>query len=142
MEKQKKKAINSCILGIQHRDESSVDDLYDLVAYNLRYIALKYLKDEEESNDLEQDFWANIYSIADGYTYFENGFGYLCKVMTNMAVNRYNKTHGEIKHKTEFVDYRNIQTFDEMTVIDKVNDRLAVEKALDKLDSVERIVFS
>lgn len=141
MERQKKTAINTCLMGIKRRDEKSVDALYDLIGHTIRYIALKYCKNEEEANDLEQDFWANIYTIADGYRYFENGFGYLCKVMNNMAINRVDKNGDDAKHKMGFVDYRDIQTFDEATVIDKVNDRIAVEKALDKLSDLERIVI-
>lgn len=141
MDRQKKTAINTCIMGIKRRDEKSVDVLYDLIGHTIRYIALKYVKNEEEANDLEQDFWANIYNIADGYTYFENGFGYLCKVMNNMATNRVSKYGDESKRTISFVDYRDIQVFDEATVIDKVNDRIVVEKALDKLKDLERIVI-
>ena len=112
-----------------------------MIGHSIRFIALKYLKNEEDSEDLEQDFWANIYSIADRYTYISNGFSYLCKIMNNMAINRYKKLHGEKQHIVEVVDYNRIHLFDENETIANLDDRIAVQKALDKLDSMEHQVM-
>ncbi len=141
MDKQTKAEINECLFGIKKRDRDSIVRLYELIAHSIRFIALKYLKNEQDAEDLEQDFWADIYDIADGFSYFKNGFGYLCKVMTRMALNRYKKIHGEKQRAVEAVDYSRILAFDENAAAQNLDDRIAVQKALDKLTPTERLVM-
>lgn len=141
MEKGKKLKINKCLKGIQNRDEKSLILLYDLVAHSIRYIALKYLKKEQDAEDLEQDFWADIYNIADNFKYFKNGFSYICQVMTYMALNRYKKIHGELARTVDVIDYNKIQVFDDNIIVEKLDDKIAVQNALTKLDYQEQVIM-
>lgn len=38
--------------------------LHEEISPTIRYIALKYLKNDFDADDLVQDFWADIYKIA------------------------------------------------------------------------------
>ena len=141
MDKHTKMKINKCLISIQKGDNESLDLLYKLTAHSIRYIALKYLKNQQEAEDLEQDFWADIYNIADKFTYFKNGFSYLTKIMTHMAINRYYKLNGDYKHTVNYVDFSAIEHFDEDEVIEKMDIVANVHKALEKLDTNEKVIM-
>lgn len=141
MDNQRKAEINNCLLGIKNGEPDAVDKLYPLVAHSIRYISLKFLAHEEDACDLEQDFGAEIYRIAGGFNYFKNGFSYLCKVMTNMALNRYKKIYGERHHVVEVVDYNCINYFDENAVIENLDNNLVVQRAFTKLDTSEQKIM-
>ena len=139
MEKSKKQRVNKCLIGVRTGDSNSLNSLYELIGHSIRYISLKYLKNEQDAKDLEQDFWAEIYKIADKYLYYKNG--YLCKIMTRMALNRYKKLYGEKQYVVQYVDYGKINQFDENAVIDEIDCRAAVQKAFATLDVAEQIVM-
>ena len=141
MDIQKKSAINNCLIGIKKRDDESLYKLYSLIGHTVKYIALKYLQDKSEAEDLEQDFWANIYDIADKFNYIGNAFNYLCKTMTRMALNRIAKLGVERSRVVEVVDYKIINSFDEDETIAAMDDKVAVQRAFDKLDSLEQKIL-
>lgn len=140
MDTKDKQEITKALLAVKDREEYAVERLYDFVGHTIRYIAFKYLKNIDDAEDLEQDFWADIYRIADKFFYFKNGFGYICKVMNNMAVNRYKKLHGTSKIGVSFVDYTQIDV-EKSDCFDDVDERIIVRKELEKLEEKERIVM-
>ncbi len=105
MNLEKKQKINALLVGLKNNSPNALEALYFEMSATLRFIALKYLKNEMDADDLVQDFWADIYKIADGFVFVQNGYQYLCKVMTRKAINRYNKIHHTKEIKLEFVDY-------------------------------------
>lgn len=141
MDKQTKKNINKCLIEIKNGNSKYVDILYYLVCNELKYIALKYLRNEEEVKDVMQDFWADVYKNAKNYRYIENGYSYLCKIITRMSINRYKKVRGERNHTTEEAETNYIVTFDEDTIIEKLDYKIAVQKALEELNPIERVVM-
>ncbi len=142
MDEQTKKIINKCLIEIKNRNKKYIDILYYLIYDELKYIALKYLKNEEEVKDVVQDFWSDIYKNADNYNYIDNGYSYLCKIMTCMSINRYNKLQGERNHIADDVEKSLIKSFDENTAIEKLDYKLAVQKALNCLNPIERAVMN
>lgn len=142
MDNKTKKLIDKCLMGIKKRDIKSLEKLYDLVSPNIRYIALKYLKHEEDADDLVQDFWSDIFRTADKYYYFCNGFSYLCRIMTRKAINRYKKLNND-RLKVHFVDYSNIENCNCNIVTDANNIELKieVEKSFRELNDKERIII-
>lgn len=141
MDEQTKNIINKCLMKIKNRSKKYIDILYYLVAHKLKPIALKYLRNEEEVKDVEQDFWADIYKNAKNFKYADNGYSYLCRIMKCMAINRYNKIQNERHHIIRDTETSLIDSFDENTFIEGINNRIAVQKALDNLDSIERAVM-
>lgn len=141
MDIQNKVEINNCILAIKRRDSEAVQKLYHLVGHTIEFIARKYLTLQQDYEDLIQDFWADIYNIADGFYYFKNGYSYLSRFMTNRAINRYKQIYGEKKHIIEPVEYEYNPIPDVTDVIENVNLRLTVQKALKKLSKKERIII-
>lgn len=56
MDIKKKNEITNCLKGVKNGDESALVSLYDLISPTLRFIALKYLRNETDAEDLEQRF--------------------------------------------------------------------------------------
>lgn len=141
MDEQTKKIINKCLMEIKNGNSKYIDILYYLVCNDLKYIALKYLRNKEEVKDVMQDFWADIYINAENYRYIENGYSYLCKIVTRMSINRYKKVQGERNHTIGEVEPNRIDPFEEDIIIEKLDYRIAVQKALDELEPMERAVM-
>lgn len=141
MDEQTKKIINKCLMKIKNGNKKYVDVLYYLIAHKLKFVALKHLQNEEEVNDVEQDFWADIYKNAKNFKYADNGYSYLCRIMKCMAINRYNQIQTEKHHTVKDIETNLIDSFDENAIIENLDNRIAVQKALDKLEPKERAVM-
>ena len=140
MNADKKKLINKCVFGIKNRDKESLDLLYELIAPNIRYISLKYLKNKDEADDLVQDFWADIFRLSDNFLFIQNGFSYLCKAMTRKAINRCKKLGIE---KNKFVE---IVELDKIKINDfnfgyEIELKIVVETVINNLNDIEKIVI-
>lgn len=140
MDKQDKQEITMALLAIKNREEYAVERLYKLVGHTIRYIAFKYLKNIEDAEDLEQDFWADIYKIADRFFFLKNGFGYICKVMNNMAVNRYKKLHRTNRIEVSYVDYTKIDGTG-FNCVDEIDELILIREEIGKLEEKERIIL-
>lgn len=57
MDVKKRNEITNCLKGVKNGDERALVSLYDLISPTLRFISLKYLRNETDAEDLEQDFW-------------------------------------------------------------------------------------
>ena len=99
----------------------------------------KYLHDAEAAKDLAQDFWVNIYNISDRYSFYKNANAYLCRVATNMAINRYNKLKHERAYVT-YVDYSELNTSVENDT-EAYRLRAEVDCAMRLLDVTEKIII-
>lgn len=141
MEEQTKKLINKCLMEIKNGNDKYVDILYYLIAQSLRYIALKYLRDDDEARDVVQDFWADIYENAKNFVYEDNGYSYLCRIMTCMTINRYNKIHSEWHNTIEFTEASKITTINDTAFAEKLDYKIAVEKAMLKLNPIEQAII-
>ena len=138
MDVKKRNEITNCLKGVKNGDERALVSLYDLISPTLRFISLKYLRNETDAEDLEQDFWIHISKIAGKFSYFQNAYSYLCKVMTNMAINRYKKLHDGKEVCIEYVDYNKIYSYEDTESADQ---RMAVQNAINRLEPDERIVI-
>lgn len=141
MEKEKRKIINKLLNEIKRGKEESIIPLYEIISPTLRYIALRYLKKEEDADDLVQDFWYDIKKYASNYILKKNAYGYLCKIMNRMAINKYNKIHRETKKHIEFVDYSNIVEYDKNQTLEEVNLRNDISDAMLKLTFFQQVII-
>lgn len=137
--KERKDAINKYLLGVRSGDKLCLELLYEEISPTVRYIALKYLKNEADADDLVQDFWADIYKISAGFISLQNAFGYLCKVMTRRAINRYKALSRQKERIVRYVDYEIMGTYTLDMEQLEIND--AVETAMKKLTETERIII-
>ena len=138
MPDEKNTLINECLISIRDRAGTEyIERLYYLVCPSIRHIALKYLHDQHLADDLVQEFWADIYRIADGFKIFVNGKAYLCRVATNMAINKC-RENGRKSVRVEYVDY---SQFDMGCEDDDMSLVISVENAMKKLDEIERIII-
>lgn len=135
---EKQLLINNLLYKIKHeRSTEAIEDLYSVLSPAIRHISLKYVHDADLADDLVQDFWADIYSIADKFIPFGNGQSYLCKIAKNKAINRYTKLKKE-RARIIYVDYSELQiSYDD-------NDRdliLSVNTAISRLTDTEKIII-
>ncbi len=141
MDKETKKYLNELLTKIRLGDKDSILCLYKIMSPTIRYIALKYLKNESEADDLVQDFWYDIKKFANGFLIHKNAYGYLCKVMTRQALNRLKKLNRQFQNQIEFIDYlklENYQTEDPMEIVDLRND---INVAMLKLTDKQQIII-
>lgn len=140
MEKKRKKEINECLLSIKtYRDMQSVCTLHSLMGGVLRHIALRYSGNVHDSDDIVQDFWADIFEIASKYRYNTNAFAFLCKSFTNTAINYCIKKGRDISKKVYYVDYENMAS-DNGNCIEGAVLESVVESAISQLDDDEKAV--
>lgn len=140
MDKSKNEKINEALVGVKGGRAECVSALYREIAPTIRYIALKYLRNDSDADDLVQDFWADIYKIASGFSYATNGFAFVCKVMTRRAINRYRVLHNGREVDISYVDYSEIDSQSDVS-IENAELRAVVEKAMAKLDKTEKFVI-
>ncbi len=141
MDKATKEEINEYINGIKTGDDHCLEMLYSTISANVRHIALKYLKNEFDADDLVQDFWADIHKISLGFIFNQNGFSYLCKVMTRRAINRYRQIHREKCQKIDFVDYQNLEHCVAKDDIENCERNIVLDNAIAQLSKMEKIVI-
>lgn len=108
MDKDRKDTINKYLLGVKSGDDFSLDFLYEEISPTIRHIALKFLKNDFDADDLVQDFWADIYKIARGFIFSINAFSYLCKVMTRRAINRCKSLNRRKINQIQYVEYKKL----------------------------------
>lgn len=140
MNKRENEKINEALVGIKNGRTECVSALYCEIAPTVRYIALKYLRNDADADDLVQDFWADIYKIASGFSYAVNGFAFLCKVATRRAINRYRELHSGREVDISYVDYSEIDS-DTDGSIEQAELRASVEKAMKSLNDTEKLVI-
>ena len=138
MDKERKSTINKYLIGVKSRDKQSLDLLYDEISPTVRYIALKYLRNSFDVDDLVQDFWKDIYKIADGFIFFQNAFSYLCKVMTRRAINRYKSIYRQSVQQISLVDYEISRDYS--VSVENLEINYIVESAMQKLTKMEKII--
>lgn len=136
-----KKVINELIIQIKAKGEESVEKLHDMIAPTLRFIAFKYLQNIHDADDLVQDFWVDIYKIADKFNYHKNGFSYLCKIMERKAMNRYKQLYRVRVHTVEFVEYEKEFDYANDDYLRAAELRSIIEEAMRVLSGNEKIVI-
>ncbi len=140
MDKKRKDAINKYLARVRAGDKHCLDLLYEEISPTIRYIALKYLQNNFDADDLVQDFWADIYKIAAGFIFSQNAFSYLSKVMTRMAINRYKSLTNLNQRIVRYVDFdKNLIRFEKNTERAEIVD--GVESAMKKLTETEKIII-
>ena len=140
MTDEKNQRINECLTEIHIKQSvSHVELLYDLMGNTIRHIALKYLRDADAADELVQDFWADIHRIAAGFALRRNGRAYLCRVASNLAINRYRQLKGQ-RARVTYVDYGTYLPADPDGGDEQTALRLTVEQAMARLTEEERIV--
>ena len=133
----KQEKINMLLRKIKHeRSVEAIEQLYNIINKSIRHIGLKYLHNEAFTDDMIQDFWADIYNISDRFTFWGSGEAYLSKIAKNRALNLYKKIHGR-ESKIIFVDYAEIADPDS----NNINLVICVNEAIKKLNKTEQIII-
>ncbi len=146
MQKDKKKQIDICLKNIAKGRTEYVSTLYELVQANLLFLAFKYLKAEFKANDLMSDFWFDIVKISKKYVRPINAYGYLCKVVKNMALMRLRSEGRREKFETELrgelLDEYEAIPFD-VLIQSEENRRLneSFKKGISTLSEAEKVIF-
>lgn len=139
--KEKYKKINECLLQLQkHGTGEYVEALYDLIGPTIRHIGLKYLHDPDMTDDFVQDFWADIYKIADQYIFSFHAYGFLCKTATNRAIDYYRRLRGEAA-RISYVDYSQYPQLYADKMPQDYALHLSIGQAMAQLQEEQRIII-
>lgn len=134
----KQRRITEYLFGIKCGDNNCLDLLYDSIAKNVRHLALSYFPDMDEAEDFIQDFWADIYKIANKFRFSKNGYGYLYRVLTRRAINRLKSLEREKDRVAIFVDYEKYE--EETCDLHLIETRHTVHQAMKILTMEEKEV--
>lgn len=126
--------------AIQVRDMSCMDDLYNFFSKTVRSIALKYLRNKEEADDLVQEFWRDIYEIADSY-HGANALFYLKKVVKNRALNQLKVLNRKLENETDLYEAY-IHDSDRCLSVEQLILKNDVIRALNTLPPDEKAVIN
>lgn len=140
MEQDKKQKINEYLLGVKMGDRASLTKLHCELSATIWHIAIKYLRSEQDADDLAQNFWSDIFDIAQGFIIPVNAYSYLCKIATRKAINRFHQLHRIENAKVSAVDY-SLYKRDESDCTDDRDDFISLEMAISQLDDDEVIVI-
>ncbi len=141
MDNNTKNAINKCLTEIRKGDRESVNTLYDLMAPYIRYIALQYIDNTFDADDLIQDFWRDIFKTAAKFVNIGNGYVYLCKIMKKRALAFRRKNVSRRKVALHYVDYSGLRYDDENVDFKMAELKHVVGKAIDELPDNEKTVL-
>ena len=141
MDKETKKYLNELLTKVKQGDEDSILCLYELMSPTIRYIALKYLQNESDADDLVQDFWYDIKKYAKSFLIQKNAFSYLCRVMTRQALNRIKKLNRQVENDFAYVDYLKVENYQNEDSIEVVGLRNDINNAMLKLTDIQKIII-
>lgn len=141
MENKRKKEINKCLIAIKlEKDMQSVCRLHELTGHTWHYIAFKYLGNNIDADDVVQDFWANIFVVADKYRHNTNAFAYLSKTFTNMVINYCIKKGRDVNRVSNYIDCENMAS-DNGSCIEDTLINSVIASAINLLSEQEKEVI-
>lgn len=141
MNKEKIQLINKLIYEVRCGDRESLNKLYDIMSPTIWHIALKYLRNQSDAQDVVQQFWADIYKTTSSFLFMQNGFSFLCKVMTRKTINACKKLNRERRATISFVDYSAIEKSTSDDNLENARLKIMVEEALKSLSEIQRIII-
>ena len=141
MKKEEIKEINNLIYEVRDGNENSLNRLYKIMSPTLHHIALKYLKDVDDAQDIVQEFWVDIYRLCSAFIFSQNGFSFLCKAMTRRSINAYRKLHGEHKVTVNYVDYISINKLYYNQGLEDVEKHMLISNAISTLPDLQKIII-
>ncbi len=134
-----KPAVQQLTSKIKSGEYGRAFELQPLIGATIRYIALKYLHNEDDANEVVQDFWADIFDIVKAYHFTQSAYSYFCKVARKRAIDMYMTLHKNKKVTVEYVRYSEIFYYGVSNKKD-VDTIIAVEQGLEKLEPLQRII--
>lgn len=142
--------IQSTIDKAKKGDQSSFFALYSDTYPRNRYIALKYMKQEHDADDVLQDAYIKIFKNLDMFTYTGEGSfqSWTSKVVSNTALNYLRKKNPLLFSETEDEDGNDVASFLEDESIDnqpelsydRKETSMIVSELLNELSEEQRIV--
>jgi len=117
-----------------------IKELHYQISIPIRHIALKYLHNCIEVEDLVQDFWKDMEQILESYHYNKNAYGYLCKVIKNRAIDRYRQLNRHATVNIEKVDYEQYINKNELSV-EEVDLYISINQGIKELPNIQAIII-
>ena len=118
-------------------DTDLIKELHRLVSPSFWHIAIKYLHNLMDAEDVIQDFWADIQNILRHYQYNKNAYGYMCKVVKNRAIDRFKALHKRQKVSIEVVDYCNIIRTNKELSLEEIERNIDIDQAIKNLPIIQ-----
>ncbi|MCM1438968.1 MAG: sigma-70 family RNA polymerase sigma factor [Roseburia sp.] len=87
-----RKEINSILCSLQKGDKSKQQELFNSTYNNLKIIALKYVIDKNDYEDVLMDAYLKIFKYIASFNNKYDGYNWICKIVQNVAYG-YNKNY-------------------------------------------------
>lgn len=114
-------------------------ELYDRFSGKMRGIALRYMKDEDEANDVLQEAFIAVFQQLDKYTDQGNLGGWIHRVTVNAALQQFRKQKTRQTHYDSFGNEQSEQT------VNDVLHNLELSALLEKIQALPdgfRMIFN
>lgn len=137
MEKEALQYINDLIVRIAEGDGGAVDLIYQKIGGRMLSVALGIVKNRHTAEDVVQNSFIKITQNADKFYRRDNGCAWICKIVSNTALNAYKSERGK---QCEDIDsfYNLSSAIDEA---EKSNTNMMVEKAMQGLPHINRQII-
>ena len=129
-----------CITRIKAKDKSGLKEIYDEYLGYIYSIIYGIVNQKENAEDVTQDFFVKLFSMAETMEIRESHKTFLATVARNMAIDFVRKNSRSVM-VDDFVE-QGIEPVSEDKVEDKVIGDMTVTEALATLSDNERIVVS
>lgn len=80
-----RKEINSILFCLQKGDKSKQQALFDVTYNNLKVIALKYVSDKNDYEDVLLEAYLRAFQYISTFNINYDGYNWLCKIVQNVA---------------------------------------------------------
>lgn len=130
------KEVNSYLLAIQQGDKTQVTPLYEITANHLRGIALNYLFDKNDADDVVVETFIKIDKYIQSFQRGENGYNWMCTIAQNIA-----KTMNKNRLKATISEQKFTEYFCETEYYDKGIDNIEFLSQLTKLSEKDRLIL-
>ncbi len=123
--------LDELILSIE-KDESSLEELYELTKIDVYKLALSYLKVTADAEDVMQDTFINIKKYSYLYNSKNKAMAWILKITKNLCLNKIKSR----KKTNDISDYEN-----ELKESDKGYNSVLIKTILNDFNEEERKIF-
>lgn len=127
------KKINQLIVRVSKLDKSAIGEIFNLIGGRMNSIAFGVLKNRSLSEEAVSEALVKIVNNADKFTYFSNGYAWICKIVKNTALNILEREN--YFTKTDIEEIYDLPDSDNNN--DKMEDFMLIEQSLKRLSKRE-----
>lgn len=96
------KEVNECLREIQKGDKTKIDELYNITANHIRYIAWRSLTNKIYADDVVADTFIKLYKYIDSYDCSKDGYRWMYSIAKKIAFSYNEKVSKTMQLEKQF----------------------------------------